>query len=132
MRYTIGATMIDKKTNEINDGYYAVSKLGTAILLNEFNIEKYKDSFGLYIFDNIEDAVKYSRCLSRCYRRDDVWGNKQIKSKKIRRFYPLKVDSSRFNVDLDFDNPTTHKNKYDEFGHKLEKEETLYIYNIVH
>lgn len=101
MRYTIGVTMIDKKTKEKDCGFFArYGLLALGIIVTDTHDVNNRD-YNLLIFDNIEDAEKYSQILSRAYRRDDVWLNPKIKSKKIRRFYPLKVDSLNFPFELE-------------------------------
>lgn len=108
MRYTIGCSITDKKTNETYEGYYSIGGCGFDCVLTPSSLEKIKEKnklneYWVYVFDNPEDVEYYCRYLARCYRRDDVWANKTVKSKKIRRFYPLKIDSSKFNLVLDED-----------------------------
>ena len=106
MRYTIGITMIDKETKDTVEGYYSIGGCGFSAILDESNLKRLKkdnklNEYWIYVFDNVEDVEYFCRYLSRAYRRDDVWGNDKLKSKKIRRFYPLKIDSSKFNLILD-------------------------------
>lgn len=52
--------------------------------------------YDILVFNTIEEAQLYCQILARSYRRDDVWHSPSLKSKKIRRFYPVKIDSSNF------------------------------------
>lgn len=123
MRYTIGVTIIDKKTKEEYSGYYACGEFGFMYVMTKDNIpslleKKSLQNYSLYIFDNVKDAEYFCRSLSRSYRRDDVWANQSLKSRKIRRFYPLKVDSSNFIFELD-ENYTHSKLKSDCYGNGI-------------
>ena len=55
----------------------------------------------LMVFDSLEDAQKEISDLSKAYRRDDVAFTPQIKSKFIRHFYLIKLDSPKCPVIID-------------------------------
>lgn len=105
MRYTIGVSMEDKYTGVIEEGFYGIGFLGLTSIIGEDSVKgslkENRTLYSIYVLDNIEDAEFLCRKLSRSYRRDDVWKNSGRKSRKIRRFYPLKVDSSKFPFLLD-------------------------------
>lgn len=94
MRYTIGTEIIDKRTNESFYGIYAFGTLGLSFVMTEkYAFQKEAE---IMIFDNKEVAENYVRMLARAYRRDDVAFSPRLKSKKIRKFYLVKVDSANF------------------------------------
>lgn len=129
MRYTIGTTIIDKRTKTEYSGYYASGSLGLSCVLTKEDIpsileKNHLRNYSLYIFDRIEDAEYFCRALSRSYRRDDVWDNNTIKSKKIRRFYPLKVDTPKFIFELD-EKVSNTKLKVNCYGNKTDNQMIL-------
>lgn len=137
-QYVIGYTSIDKLTKEKNEGIYINGSWGLALILNEEALKnktkKDISKFSITIFDNIETCEKYCRALSRLYRTDDVaFKNPKEKSKKIRRFYPLKLNSP--NLKWLKDSICLEKidreglMKYNEFAEKIEKPYPIQYYN---
>lgn len=99
MRYTIGYSDINKVTGKICENrIYALTDYGLGFLLNPKNKIDSEEAgkTRIYVSDNIEEIKKLVTILSNCYRRDDVWLNSTKKSKLIRNFYPVKIDSSKF------------------------------------
>lgn len=103
MRYTIGVTIKEKFSSDSYTGFCATNRSGRTFCLCNWgeNEEKAtKDYYGEYyripVFNDIKTAQIYAECLCRQYRRDDVWLLPKEKSKKIRHFYPVKVDSLNF------------------------------------
>lgn len=99
MRYTIGVSIEPKHKGKDgkSEGLYALGFAYMPYLLkmNKFKYdEKYMTT--IMVFDDIETATIKARSLSRAYRRDDVAWDKTKKSKSIRRFYPIKIDSQKF------------------------------------
>lgn len=102
MRYILGISIIDKDTKEVREGYARVDSLG--LYPNLLTIEKAYEELEqdkevkVIIYDNLEDVKKDIERFSKAFRREDVHRNDQIwqKSRKIRKFYPIKIDSSNF------------------------------------
>lgn len=126
MRYTIGYSDYKKETGESFDGgIYASTSYGLPYILTTDNFEPQdKNSVTIYVSDDLEEIKKAISILSVSYRRDDVWLKPHLKSKKIRRFYPLKIDSSKFAFTIDnkpaYKKPSTLKTKELDFTATLE------------
>lgn len=99
-RYVIGYSSIEKKTGIIKTGIYGWGTFNLPIIITPQM--KRLDSIKMCVFTNIDECQDYCRLLSRSYRRDDCWNATRQKSRFIRRFYPLKVESSKrfFNLVL--------------------------------
>lgn len=102
MRYTIGCRIEDKTFGQPIDGIFA-SNSYVSFVLNEWGEEQEKRNnesknryYRIFVFDDINLATVCAQSLSRAYRRDDVARDPSKKSKKIRKFYPVKVDSTKF------------------------------------
>lgn len=137
MEYTIGCTIIEKKDNSKTQGLLACGNFGFQFLLTKKEVQDCIDKrilkdkgYLIYTFDNVEDAVYYSRVLTKAYRRDDCSNNFRIKSKKIRMFYPLKIDSSKFEYELE-NSSITNSFKWGVFGEPLVTSKKLYFKTIV-
>lgn len=91
-KYVIGYTRITKKTGEIQEGIYGRGSFGLPVIITP---KTKNEGLEMFVFNNIDECQDYCRLLSRAYRRDDVWANSRLKSAYIRRFYPLKVESSK-------------------------------------
>lgn len=104
MRYVIGCTIIDKATGNVSDGIIGTGSFGIDYFLTEENFDKCAKTSKnqTYVYTSLEDVIREAneRCVS--YRRDDVWTKDKhwLKSKSIRRFYPLKVDSNNFKFNV--------------------------------
>lgn len=123
MRYTIGCEIIDKSTNASFNGIYLVGKIGLPYISTKENT-KYIGS-SVLSFHDLNEANTYCRYLSRIYRRDDIY-NKTKKSKKIRKFYLLKIDSLNFPYKI-VDKPTRiEKFYYNAFIEKQDKPQGYY------
>lgn len=102
MRYILGISIYDKEKKITKEGYAVVNSLGLFPSLEKISdIQKTLDEdkeVCTKIYNNIEDIQKEITDFSVRFRRDDVWGKHQIwkKSKVIIKFYPIKVDSSKF------------------------------------
>ena len=123
MRYLIGVTMIDKTTNSKED-YIATLGLFCSypyILTEKRICDKLisGDEISTLIFDDLDSVKKEISKLSVAFRRDDVWHKEQkwIKSNYIRKFYPIKFDSSKlpFMVDKYIDKNVSIS-KYEKLG----------------
>lgn len=137
-QYVVGYTSIDKFTNEKNEGIYVEGSWSLAIILTEESLKnktkKDISELSIVIFDNIKTCENYCRALSRLYRTDDVaFKNPKEKSKKIRRFYPLKLNSSNLKWLKDSINlekiDREGRMKYNEFAEKIEKPYPIKYYN---
>lgn len=98
MRYSIGLEIIDKSSKHSESGLYGVSLLGFRNILTKENIGKYiacSDKPQCFVFEDATSAELFARMCTRRYRRDDVC-TKEWKSRKIRNFYPIKIDSLNF------------------------------------
>ena len=102
MRYILGISIVDKDTKEVREGYARVDSLG--LYPNLLTIKKAYEELEqdkevkVIVYDNLEDLQKDIERFSKAFRRDDVHRDDQIwqKSRKIRKFYPIKIDSSNF------------------------------------
>lgn len=93
MRYAIGCQV--KRKGMIGPGFSGI------YVQDEYALPFIKTSLTeetvlIPIFDSDKDAELFAQILARSYRRDDVWLNDKLKSRSIRKFYPLKIDSSNF------------------------------------
>lgn len=109
MRYIIGYEAIDKKKLKNPDnpyiedngckGLYAFGWLD--YILNEKTRPETIEKTKLMVFEDLEEAKKEISALSKAYRRDDVAFSPQIKSRYIRHFYLIKLDSPKCPVIID-------------------------------
>lgn len=115
MRYILCCKIIDKATGKEDDGFCLFDSLGLypSLFTKEVIDKRLKEDKTLLtlIYDDLEYAQQRVSEMSKAFRRDDVWAaSKWIKSKKIRNFYLLKVDSSKFPYKLEkYDKPTKTK-----------------------
>jgi len=131
MRYTIGVEMIPKEGNAkatYIKGIFASTGWFYEVLTPEgFKrvIERKRKAF-IPIFDDAETAQTFAQGLSRAYRRDDCGPGKNltIKSKIVRKFYPIKVDSLNFPYNVCNDDFKIKKIDLDRYGKKIHTEET--------
>lgn len=111
MRYAIGYMKKNKQKNTIDcHGIYAYGDFFLPALLS-FDTEKVKEDRFKRTFIpvfTLEEGKKAVKILSNAYRRDDVAFNKKIKSRFIRNFYLIKVDSSKFPYALEDINKENH------------------------
>ena len=102
MRYTIGSTIEDKMLGKKTGGYYVLGPYHEFILSEwgerqeKISKESNHTHYQIPVFDDIETATIYAQSLARSYRRDDVAIDCRKKSRKIRHFFPVKLDSSNF------------------------------------
>lgn len=103
MRYTIYSEITDKETQKKYCGPVVIGKYGCPYILTSLNSVKEslmddnkKEEFSILVFTNAKEAELYCQILTRSYRRDDVAFYPSKKSKKIRKFFPVKIDSSKF------------------------------------
>lgn len=102
MRYILGISIYNKEKKTTKEGYAVLNSLGLFPSLESISdIEKTLDEdkeVCTKIYNSLEDIQKEISDFSVRFRRDDVWGKHQIwkKSRAIIRFYPIKVDSSKF------------------------------------
>lgn len=102
MRYILCMRSETKETKESWEGYATIHSLGLypSVLKEETIKEKLKNNEKILvkIYEDIESIQKDISEFSKRCRRDDVWHKEQIwkKSKYILKFYPIKVDSSKF------------------------------------
>lgn len=103
MRYTIYSEITDKETQKKYCGLFVIGKYGCPYILTNFNSVKEslvddnkKEVFPILVFTSAKEAELYCQILARSYRRDDVAFHPSKKSKKIIKFFPVKVDSSKF------------------------------------
>ena len=107
MRYTIGCSIEDKATKDRYEGFVGIDSLGLEYVLTEDVIkrdiesEDNKKELTILVYDNLELAEKAISSHAKSYRRDDVWLSPWKKSKKIRKFYLIKIDSSNFNYEIE-------------------------------
>ncbi len=118
MRYVIGVTFTKKSDGSKYDGYYAKGEYGFSFVLTNYSYKENQENIIIPVFNNINDAITYSQMLSRAFRQDDSW-IKKGRSQMIRRFYPVKLDSSKFpyTVKLIDNQPKTHhlyRNRFNE------------------
>lgn len=109
MRYIIGYEAIDKEKlknpnnpyikDEGCKGLYAFNWL--AYILNNKTKPETIEKTKLMVFDDLEEAEKEISELSKAYRRDDVAFSPKIKSRYIRHFYLIKLDSPKCPVIID-------------------------------
>ena len=109
MRYAIGVEIEDKKSQNNYHGRDAIGRYERRFVFTSVcNADIHGCTIDIYA--DIEEAKKKVGSLTKSYRYDDsivrlnkLLGRRQKqkkKSKKIRRFYLLKVDSPRFPVIL--------------------------------
>ena len=118
MRYAIGVEIEDKKSKDKYSGLYVVGDFGFPGVFVSGE-SRNADGYTIDIYDDIEAAKKKVSILARAFRRDDVAFSKG-KSRKIRRFYPVKVDSPKFPVVL---------KKEDKAGTERKKNEKAYTFS---
>lgn len=97
MRYAIGVEIQDKKSKNKYNGLYVIGKYGLPFVFTSGSGVK---NATIDVYDDIADAKSKVSYLSRTYRRDDVWHSPDKKSRQIRKFYLVKVDSPKFPVKL--------------------------------
>lgn len=124
MRYVIGCSIEDKETRNKYDGLIVFSGLGLNYILTDEILDKDTEKGNktyICVYDDLATAEKEVSKFAKAYRRDDVWTKEKhwVKSKKIRKFYLIKVDSPKFPYTLKVD--TERKNK------KTEKNKEIYI-----
>ena len=126
MRYTIGCEMEDKKGKEPTfHGIVAYGTLGFSfVMTEEHDIDKEVD---IMVFDDRKTAEDYVGLLARCYRRDDVAFRPSLKSRRIRKFYLIKVDSAKFPYKIKPTNKTVYVER-NRFNEKLSKKVGKYTY----
>lgn len=124
MRYAIGVNIYDKKEGTSYDGLATIDSLGLyPSVLRIPKIQEYIDDgkeVTTIIYDDLESVQKKISEFSVHFRREGVWSKYQKweKSKKIIRFYAVKVDSSKFPFKIG------ESSKKTKSGEKLQKYES--------
>ena len=102
MRYVLGISFYNKITKELSEGIAIVDKYGTYPNIGRISsiqeaIDEGKE-INTIVYDDLDSIKKVISDYSIRFRRDDVAKPHQIwqKSKRTIRFYPIKVDSSKF------------------------------------
>lgn len=102
MRYIIGINITNKETKKVSDGFAIIDSLGLypSLYTKENILEKLKEDKQIFTIvypdlDSVQNAISE---YSKLFRRDDCWSKSQIwkKSKYIRKFYAIKVDTLKF------------------------------------
>lgn len=124
MRYTIGYSDYNKETEKSTDnGLFANTSYGLPFILTLDNVKPEDfNKTSIYVSDDIDEIKKAITILAVSYRRDDVWLSPHKKSKRIRRFYPVKIDSSKFPYTISKEpacKPSTLKTKEVNYTAKL-------------
>ena len=98
MRYVIGCSIEDKITKDKSEGICCIDRtIGLFPTLYSESIGKDDKKTYTRVYTDLVAVQKTISELAKAYRRDDVWhkGQKWLKSKKIRKFYALKIDTPK-------------------------------------
>ena len=107
MKYVLGCNITKKANGEMVDGYCMIGSLGLypSLYTKEEIEERIKDDKQMLtvVYDNLKDAQEDLSKLTKSFRRDDVWtsSSKWLKSKMIRNFYLLKVETPKYPFKLE-------------------------------
>lgn len=131
MRYAIGCEMKAKEARYNKkdcNGIYTFDSLGFPYILTEDSVKESKQ-IHLPVFETAEEAKNYAQRLARSFRRDDV-AFQEGKSKFIRNFYPVKIDSLNFPYVITIESSIKYTQEKDRFGKDVKS--SPYSYNSVY
>lgn len=102
MRYVLGVSCYNKETKKLIEGIAIIDKygmypnIGSETVIKDFLSEGKKVE--TIVYDNLDSIQKVISDYSVRFRREGVSKphQKWYKTKRTFRFYPIKVDSSRF------------------------------------
>lgn len=122
MRYAIGVEIKNKNTGNKYNGFYIVGPYGLPFIFTS-GCDSNSHNSTIDIYSDIKEAKKEVSSLTRAFRRDDVWHSPNKKSRQIRKFYLVKVDSPKFPLVL---------GEIDEKRTKRRKNATSYLFSEKH
>lgn len=100
MRYAIGGITNDDFSGKEIKGIFSYSPVGSSVLLTNF-VNYRKDFFRIPVFNNLSDAEKFLKELSKNFQKESRSVKKLNCKTSLFRFFLIKVDSSKFPLKLD-------------------------------
>lgn len=119
LRYIVGCSLIDKQDKSEVSGVLIQDEYGLGEIQQKDNPKE--GEFCVLVFEQLQAAQKFLSVLARENRRRDVKKTPKEKSRTIKKWYLLKLDSPKCFIKLLQEN-TIHNNPY---GYKR------YIYSIM-